>query len=76
MEDYIFSLRLEHLATTAMTAGMHRCPLIQGGPKWNGILSTIYDAKLVSMYGVTSPDKNDTKISHFGSLVCFLEHSL
>ena len=26
------------------------------------------------MYAVTSPDKNDTKSSNFGSVVCFLGH--
>ena len=26
------------------------------------------------MYEVTSPEKNDTKISNFGSVVCFLGH--
>ena len=30
--------------------------------------------QLVSVYEVTSPEKNDTKISNFGSVVCFLGH--
>ena len=32
--------------------------------------------KLVSVYEVTFSEKNDTKISNFGSVVCFLEHIL
>ena len=35
--------------------------------KLNGILPTIYGCK--SVYDVTSPEKNDTKISNFGSVV-------
>ena len=31
---------------------------------------------LVSVYEVTSPEKNHTKISNFGSVVCFLGHIL
>ena len=31
---------------------------------------------MVSVYEVTSPEKNDTKISKFGSVVCFLWHIL
>ena len=30
----------------------------------------------ITVYGVTSPEKNDTKISNFGSVVCFLGHIL
>ena len=47
---------------------------IQGGPEKterhtsNGIMIP----QLVSVYAVTSPEKNDTKISNFGSVVCFL----
>ena len=32
--------------------------------------------KLVSVYEVSSPEKNDTKISNFGSVVCILGHIL
>ena len=31
---------------------------------------------MVSVYEVTSPEKNDTKINNFGSVVYFLGHIL
>ena len=31
---------------------------------------------MVLLYEVTSPEKNDTKISKFGSVVCILGHIL
>ena len=54
--------------------------IIQGGPpkKRNGILPTIimWMQYLVSVYEVNPPEKNDTKTSNFGSVVCFLGHIL
>ena len=46
--------------------------------KRNGILPTIFGCNncMVSVYEVSSPEKNDTKISNFGSVVCFLGHIL
>ena len=32
--------------------------------------------QLISVYGVISPEKNNTKIGNFGSVVCLLEHIL
>ena len=31
---------------------------------------------ILSAYGLTSPEKNDTKITNVGSVVCFLGHIL
>ena len=48
-----------------------------GWPRKNGTGYFPQDVdaiKLVSVYEVTSPEKNDTKISNFGSVVCFLGH--
>ena len=44
--------------------------------KWNSILPTISAWNKTSREEVTSPEKNDTKISYFGLVVCFLGHIL
>ena len=46
-------------------------------PPLNGIpFPQCVDAITSTVYEVTSPEKNDTKISNFGSVVCFLGHIL
>ena len=48
-----------------------------GWPRKNG-MGYIHNImqQLVSVYEATSPETNDTKISNFGSVVCFLGHTL
>ena len=49
---------------------------IQGGPKITERHTSGNNCKkwLVSVDGLSSPEKNDTKISHFGWVVLILEH--
>ena len=51
---------------------------IQGGPEKTerDTSHNMWKQKLVSVYEVTSPEKNDTKIRNFGSVICFLGHIL
>ena len=51
--------------------------LIQGGPEKTKRHTShnMWKQLLVSKFEVTS-EKNDTKISNFGSVVCFLGHIL
>ena len=53
-------------------------PRIQGDPEkqQRDTSHNMWMQSMVSVYEVTSPEKNDTKISHFGSVVCFLGHIL
>ena len=49
---------------------------IQGGPEKTElhISRNMWIYCLASVFEVTSDEKNDTKISKFGSVVCFLWH--
>ena len=77
--EWMRSLGYEILAL--YTGDMAECigpveNVIQGGPKrterhTSGNKDITW---LVSVDGLSSPEKNDTKISHFGSVVLILEH--
>ena len=42
----------------------------------DSILPIIYGIAITAVGEVSFPEKNDTKISNFGSVVCFLGHIL
>ena len=72
---FLFSFSARHKPKKPLVIQFSR---YTGWPRKNGTgyFSQYVDAitVLVSVYEVTSPEKNDTKISNFGSVVCFLGH--
>ena len=68
----------DHCLSTIVAVGMKYDPTCQQRylSSTTALILPIICGCMVSVYEVTSPEKSDTKISNFGSVVCFLGYIL